>query len=241
MAQHFLLSAAARTLSLKTIYAEGEEAAYRRFCVLRWPETDGAPICPRCNGRGAYVLAARRRFKCKACHHHFSVTSGTIFASRKLFSSTCWARSQSSSTAQRGCRLFNCRDARGFPTRRHSFSRTRSGKPLLARRKAWCSERIKEVTTEIEDLAAKDERARRLMTVPGIGPLVATALLASAGDARQFRKARDLAAWLGLVPRQHSTGGKAVLLGISKRGNSYARRLLVHGSSILSDAPEPIP
>jgi transposase len=91
-------------------------------------------------------------------------------------------------------------------------------------------QRIKEVTTEIEDLAAKDERARRLMTVPGIGPLVATALLASAGDARQFRKARDLAAWLGLVPRQHSTGGKAVLLGISKRGNSYARRLLVHGA-----------
>jgi transposase-like protein len=84
MAQHFLLSAAARTLSLKTIYAEGEEAAYRRFCVLRWPETDGAPICPRCNGRGAYVLAARRRFKCKTCHHQFSVTSGTIFASRKL-------------------------------------------------------------------------------------------------------------------------------------------------------------
>jgi len=84
MAQHFLLSAAARTLSLKTIYAEGEEAAYRRFCVLRWPETDGAPICPRCNGRGAYVLAAQRRFKCKTCHHQFSVTSGTIFASRKL-------------------------------------------------------------------------------------------------------------------------------------------------------------
>ncbi len=91
-------------------------------------------------------------------------------------------------------------------------------------------QRIKEITTEIEQLAAADERARRLMTVPGIGPLVATALLASAGDGRQFRKARDLAAWLGLVPKQHSTGGKAVLLGISKRGNSYTRRLLVHGA-----------
>lgn len=84
MAQHFLLSAAARTLSLKTIYAEGEEAAYRRFCGLRWPETQGRPICPRCSSLGAYELAARRRFKCKACHHQFSATSGTIFASRKL-------------------------------------------------------------------------------------------------------------------------------------------------------------
>ena len=84
MAQHFLLSAAARTLSLKTIYVEGEEAAYRRFCRLRWPETRGAPICPRCAGQEHYDLAARRRFKCRACHHQFSVTSGTIFASRKL-------------------------------------------------------------------------------------------------------------------------------------------------------------
>ena len=52
--------------------------------VLRWPETAGAPICPRCAAQEAYSLATRRRFKCKACHHQFSVTSGTIFASRKL-------------------------------------------------------------------------------------------------------------------------------------------------------------
>ncbi len=84
MAQNFLLSAAARTLSLKTIYAEGEEAAYRRFCALRWPETDGAPICPACGCVDVYDLATRRRFKCAACHRQFSVTSGTIFASRKL-------------------------------------------------------------------------------------------------------------------------------------------------------------
>ena len=62
--------------------------------------------------------------------------------------------------------------------------------------------RIKDVTKEIEALDAKDDRARRLMTVPGIGPLVATALIASAGDAQQFKKGRDMAAWLGLVPRQ---------------------------------------
>jgi transposase len=90
--------------------------------------------------------------------------------------------------------------------------------------------RIAEVTQEIEALAQADDRARRLATVPGIGPLGATALIAAAGDGRQFKKARDLAAWLGLVPRQYSTGGRTTLLGISKRGNSYVRRLLVHGA-----------
>jgi transposase len=90
--------------------------------------------------------------------------------------------------------------------------------------------RIAEVTREIEALAQQDDRARRLATIPGIGPLGATALVAAAGDGKQFRKARDLAAWLGLVPRQHSTGGKTTLLGISKRGNAYIRRLLIHGA-----------
>lgn len=84
MAQHFLLSAASRTLSLKAIYSEGEDAAYRRFCRLRWPETKGAPICPLCGCVDVYDLTTRRRFKCAACHRQFSVTSGTIFASRKL-------------------------------------------------------------------------------------------------------------------------------------------------------------
>ena len=90
--------------------------------------------------------------------------------------------------------------------------------------------RIGEVTQEIEAIAARDEKARRLMTIPGIGPLGATALLAAAGNGQQFKKARDLAAWLGLVPQQYSTGGKVRMLGISKRGNRYVRRLLVHGA-----------
>ncbi len=84
MAQHFLLSAAARTLSLRTVYVEGEEAAYQRFCRLRWPETAGVPVCPHCGFDDAYAITTRRKFKCKACHHQFSVTSGTIFASHKL-------------------------------------------------------------------------------------------------------------------------------------------------------------
>jgi transposase len=90
--------------------------------------------------------------------------------------------------------------------------------------------RIGGVTREIEGLAATDELARRLMTVPGIGPLGATALLAAAGNAQQFKKARDMAAWLGLVPQQYSTGGRTQMLGISKRGNRYVRRLLIHGA-----------
>jgi transposase len=90
--------------------------------------------------------------------------------------------------------------------------------------------RIAEISREIEAIAAADDTARRLMTIPGIGPLAATALLAAAGKGRQFRKARDMAAWLGLTPREYSTGGKTTLLGISKRGNAYLRRLLIHGS-----------
>src|SRR3954453_19604536 len=90
--------------------------------------------------------------------------------------------------------------------------------------------RLAAVSRQVEIIAARHDAARRLMTIPGIGPIGATALIAAVGDARQFRKARDLAAWLGLVPRQNSTGGKTTLLGISKRGNPYVRRLLIHGA-----------
>ena len=84
MAQHFLLSAKARTLSLKAIYQGGEEKAYDTFRKLRWAETDGEAVCPRCGCTDAYDIPTRRKFKCKACYHQFSVTSATIFASRKL-------------------------------------------------------------------------------------------------------------------------------------------------------------
>lgn len=84
MAQHFLLSAAARTLSLRSIYKDGEEAAYAKFCQMRWPETDGEAICPDCGCCETYNISTRRKFKCKACLRQFSVTSGTIFASRKM-------------------------------------------------------------------------------------------------------------------------------------------------------------
>ena len=84
MAQHFLLSAAARTLSLKVIYQDGEAAAHGTFCRMRWPETEGEAVCPDCGCCETYKIPTRRKFKCKACLRQFSVTSGTIFASRKL-------------------------------------------------------------------------------------------------------------------------------------------------------------
>lgn len=90
--------------------------------------------------------------------------------------------------------------------------------------------RIAQVTAEIEASASSDERIQCLMTIPGIGPLGESALVAAVGDAKQFHKARDMFSWLGIVPRQATTGGKPTLLGISKRGNSYLRKLIIHGA-----------
>jgi transposase len=90
--------------------------------------------------------------------------------------------------------------------------------------------RIKAFDAEFVAIARADPAMRRLSTVPGIGPINATALVAAVGDAEGFGKGRDLAAWLGLVPRQATTGGKPRLLGISRRGNRYLRKNLVHGA-----------
>jgi transposase len=91
-------------------------------------------------------------------------------------------------------------------------------------------ERLKRYDRRIAEFARADERAGRLMAVEGVGPLTATALIAAVGNARQFRSGRELSTWLGLVPRQHSSGGRSVLLGISKRGDRYLRTLLIHGA-----------
>jgi len=96
---------------------------------------------------------------------------------------------------------------------------------------------IQSLTQEIQSIEAEllvqvkaDAAGQRLLSIPGIGPITASALAANAGDAKQFRSGRDFAASLGLVPRQYSTGGRANLLGISKRGNKHVRRLLVQGA-----------
>jgi len=103
---------------------------------------------------------------------------------------------------------------------------------LLELKHEWdeLERRIEEASVELQRIAKQDDACSRLMEIPGIGPLVSTALVASVGNAITFRKGRDLAAWLGLVPRQHSTGGRPKLLGISKRGNEYLRRMLLHGA-----------
>lgn len=109
----------------------------------------------------------------------------------------------------------------------HSF------RDLLARRYGQLVELDDHVafyTDKLEKLGQQDEACRRLQSIPGFGPIVSSAFRSSIGDGRTYRRGRDVAASLGLVPRQHTTGGKNVLLGISKRGDRYLRSLLVHGA-----------
>ena len=90
---------------------------------------------------------------------------------------------------------------------------------------------IVQMNDEVEQIASSDPACTRLRQIPGIGPLVATeAIVAAIGNGAAFRKGREFAAWMGLVPKQYSTGGKAKLAGISKRGNNYLRKILIHGA-----------
>jgi len=91
-------------------------------------------------------------------------------------------------------------------------------------------QQIVAMNMEVEQIASSEPACQRLRQIPGIGPLVATAIVAAIGNGAAFHKGREFASWLGLVPRQHSTGGKARLFGISKRGNRYLRKILVHGA-----------
>jgi transposase len=88
---------------------------------------------------------------------------------------------------------------------------------------------VDELEGQIKQWHRENEDSRRLAEIPGIGPMTASALAASVGDAKSFKNGRQLAAWLGLVPRQHSTGGKSTLLGISKRGDTYPNRSISTG------------
>ncbi len=98
-------------------------------------------------------------------------------------------------------------------------------------------DRVLELDQTILKLANSNEVARRLQQLRGVGPMVATALIATVGDAQQYHKGRQMAAAIGLTPRQHSSGGKNRLLGISKRGDVYLRSLLVHGArAVVSQA-----
>ena len=91
-------------------------------------------------------------------------------------------------------------------------------------------QQVVDLNHEVELIASSDAACLRLRQIPGIGPLVATAIVASIGNGAAFHKGREFAAWMGLVPKQYSTGGKAKLYGISKRGNRYLRKILIHGA-----------
>jgi transposase len=99
-------------------------------------------------------------------------------------------------------------------------------------RERWqlLDQRIAALDAEFAEQARTDEAARRLTTIPGIGALNATALVAAIGDVASFARGRDLAAWLGLVPRQVTTGGRPKLVGITKRGSKYLRKMLIQGA-----------
>jgi transposase len=103
---------------------------------------------------------------------------------------------------------------------------------ILMLREQWVSinRQVDALEAELRAIVERDDACKRLASIPGIGAITASAIVAAIGDGRMFRSGRDFAAWLGLVPRQHSTGGRSTLLGISKRGNTYIRTLLVHGS-----------
>ncbi len=99
------------------------------------------------------------------------------------------------------------------------------------------TENLKEMDRQAKELEAQiqlwhreNETSRKLAEIPGLGPITASAIVATVGDAREFKNGRQLAAWMGLVPRQNSSGGKQNLLGISKRGDTYLRTLMIHGA-----------
>lgn len=96
--------------------------------------------------------------------------------------------------------------------------------------------RVHEMDKEIQRQGMENKAAQQLQQIPGIGPITATALVSAIGNGTQFRRGKDMAASLGLVPRQHSSGGKDRLLGISKRGNAYLRTLLIHGARAVLQA-----
>ena len=101
----------------------------------------------------------------------------------------------------------------------------------------WLDKRIETVSGTIEELSQVEPKCRRLMSVPGIGPIIATGIVAAVNTGEAFERGRDFAAWLGLVPRQHSTGGRTVLGRISKRGSKYLRTLLIQAAKVLLMRP----
>lgn len=102
----------------------------------------------------------------------------------------------------------------------------------------WLGERIKMATSEIKTVSESEPSCQRLMTIPGSGPMISTAMVAAIGKGEAFDRGRDFAAWLGLVPRQHSTGGRTILGRITKRGSRYLRMLFVQAAQVIMMRPK---
>jgi transposase len=115
----------------------------------------------------------------------------------------------------------------------------RMHKLIMGLREDWLQldERIETVSLEIEKISHDETHCQRLMTVPGVGPIISTAVVAAVGTGEAFERGRDFGAWLGLVPRQYSTGGRSILGGISKRGSKYLRTLFIQAAKVILMRP----
>lgn len=102
----------------------------------------------------------------------------------------------------------------------------------------WLDERVETLTAEIESISKSEANCQRLMSIPGIGPMISTAMVAAIGTGEAFGRGRDFGAWLGLVPRQYSTGGKPILGRISKRGSKYLRTLFIQAAHVILMRPQ---
>lgn len=104
----------------------------------------------------------------------------------------------------------------------------------------WCrlDVRIDAITEEIEQISKQEPSCQQLMSVPGIGPVISTAVVAAVGTGEAFQRGRDFGAWLGLIPRQHSTGGRPILGRLSKRGSKYLRTLFIQAANVILMRPK---
>lgn len=102
----------------------------------------------------------------------------------------------------------------------------------------WTDKRIEMTTAEIKSVSESEASCQRLMTIPGIGPIISTAVVAAVGTGEAYDRGRDFAAWLGLVPRQYSTGGRTILGRITKRGSRYLRMLFVQAAQVIMMRPK---
>lgn len=101
----------------------------------------------------------------------------------------------------------------------------------------WLDQRIDQLCDEIKEVSRSEENCVRIMTIPGVGPMISTAMVAAIGKGEAFDRGRDFAAWVGLVPQQFSTGGRTILGRITKRGSRYLRMLLVQAARIIMMRP----